>query len=320
MLGLCLLGGCRQSAAPIPPPTIPSTLTLPPIGVTFVTQAAPTAVVRQTTATPLPPPSPTPSATPIVYTITAGDTLLAIAIQRGNSVEEIMALNPGIRPEMLQIGQEIILPPPATPLAQAAASTPVPIRLVVAQLQAYRSPTGGLWLLGELYNEGEKPVANARVELGLHAADGSLLQTAVTWAVATLIPTAERTPFGLLLPDAPPGFAYASVIRIDGESVTDLGTRYLGVQVQETVIVQRGERTEISGWVQNRGESLATAVRLILTLYDSQGQISGYVQQRLPQSLAPGERAPFTISTTPPGAEPTAVGLLINALREENDE
>lgn len=304
----------------MPSPTIPATPTLPPIGVTFVTRAAPTAVVRQTTVTPLPPPSPTPSATPIVYTIAAGDTLLAIALQRGNTVAEIMALNPGIRPEMLQIGQEIILPPPATPLAQAAASTPVPARLAVAQLQSYRSPTGGLWLLGELYNEGDRPVENTQVELGLHAADGRLLQTAVTWAAATLIPAGARSPFGLLLPDAPPEFAYASVARIAGESVTDLGTRYLDVQVQETAVTPHGAWTEVSGWVQNTGESQATAVRLILTLYDSQGQMSGYAQQLLPQSLAPGERAPFHFVTTPPGAEPTAVGLLVTALRAENGQ
>lgn len=320
LFGLCLLGGCRQSAAtltPLAPTNFPAS---PPIGVEFVTLAAPTAVVRQTTVTPLPPPTPMPTATPIVYTIAAGDTMLAIALQRGNTVAEIMALNPGIRPEMLQIGQQIVLPPPATPLAQLMASTPVPVRLTVAQLQSYPSPTGGLWLLGELHNEGELPVENAQVTLGLHAADGAALGTVVTWAAATLIPVRETVPFGLLLPAAPSGFVYASVALVTGESVLELGTRYLDTQVLETTVAQRGERTEVSGWVQNSGENQATAVRLILTLYDSQGQISGYAQQLLRQSLAPGERAPFTFITTPPGAEPTAVRLLVNALREENAE
>lgn len=44
------------------------------------------------------------------YTIQAGDTLGAIAAQHGISVEDLIAANPGIDPQRLQIGAEIVIP------------------------------------------------------------------------------------------------------------------------------------------------------------------------------------------------------------------
>jgi hypothetical protein len=45
------------------------------------------------------------------YTIQSGDTLGAIAAQHGVSVDDLIAANPGIDPQRLQIGAEIVIPP-----------------------------------------------------------------------------------------------------------------------------------------------------------------------------------------------------------------
>ncbi|CAF3030268.1 unnamed protein product [Rotaria sp. Silwood2] len=44
------------------------------------------------------------------YTIVAGDTLWSLSQRYGCTTDELMALNPGIRPEALQIGQVLNLP------------------------------------------------------------------------------------------------------------------------------------------------------------------------------------------------------------------
>lgn len=44
------------------------------------------------------------------YTIKSGDTLYFLSIRYNTTVEEIMAINPGIVPENLQIGQKICIP------------------------------------------------------------------------------------------------------------------------------------------------------------------------------------------------------------------
>ncbi|MCA9934625.1 MAG: FxLYD domain-containing protein [Anaerolineales bacterium] len=318
LMALIFLLGCRQSGVNEVAVGTAVPAATPLIGVDFVTLAPPTVAVIETTPTPLPTATPQPSPTPVVYTIVEGDTLLAIAWQRGNTVDDIVALNPGIQPELLQIGQQLVLPPPATPLAQAAASTPVPMQLAVLVAQGYQTPVGSLWLLGEMRNEGDLPVENVQVEFGLRDAGGNLLGTAVAWTAAAIIPPGETAPFGVLLSEPPAGYASPTVAIVGGESVVDLGSRYLDVVVAEgTAVIPDGERVQVSGKVQNDGDVVATAVRVILTVYDSQGQVSGYTQQTLDGPLFPGDNTSFSFDVAPPGGEPVSVGLLVNALRIE---
>ncbi|MBA4181901.1 MAG: hypothetical protein C0506_15025 [Anaerolinea sp.] len=51
-----------------------------------------------------------PTAGPRTHTVKAGETLGAIAIANGTTVEAILALNPGITPETLPIGEVLKLP------------------------------------------------------------------------------------------------------------------------------------------------------------------------------------------------------------------
>ncbi|HQW50469.1 MAG TPA: LysM domain-containing protein [Tepidiformaceae bacterium] len=52
--------------------------------------------------------SPTPGAK--VYTVKPGDTLSAIAAANGTTVDALIAANPGLNPDTLQVGAEIRLP------------------------------------------------------------------------------------------------------------------------------------------------------------------------------------------------------------------
>jgi LysM repeat protein len=49
----------------------------------------------------------TPTITTRLYTIRPGDTLGAVAVHFGVSVDDIVALNPGIQPTALRVGQKI---------------------------------------------------------------------------------------------------------------------------------------------------------------------------------------------------------------------
>ena len=71
-----------------------------------------------------PPPRQCPSGS-FPYTIKAGDTLYKLAITYNTTVEAIMAINPGINPNNLQIGQVICIPqttppPPTCPVGSFA--------------------------------------------------------------------------------------------------------------------------------------------------------------------------------------------------------
>ncbi|KAA0240904.1 MAG: LysM peptidoglycan-binding domain-containing protein [Chloroflexi bacterium CFX7] len=78
---------------------------------TATSEASPTAAASPTPGgSPTAAPSPTPGGER-TYTVQAGDTLSGIATQFNTTVEALEALNPGIRPETLQIGAVLKIPP-----------------------------------------------------------------------------------------------------------------------------------------------------------------------------------------------------------------
>ena len=302
VLGCWLLTACQQNREGETVPTETAVFTpTPQIGVSFATRAAPTTAVIQTTPTPLPTPTATPTPTPIVYQIESGDTLLGIAIQRGTTVEEIEALNPGIVPENLQIGQAVVLPPPPTVNPLLAPGTPIPIQVTVTKIQAYQTPIGSLWLLGEVTNEGETAVENIQVEIGLLAADGRIVGNATVWVATSVILPGERGPFGVLINEPPADFAQPTVAIVGGQAVVALGTRTLDLTMRDTALMTEDDSVALSGTVVNSGETAAVQVTLIATFYDAQGNVTGFQQQVVAEQLGVGEERPFLLEAAPPG-------------------
>ncbi|MFQ5611395.1 MAG: LysM peptidoglycan-binding domain-containing protein [Anaerolineae bacterium] len=71
-------------------------------------------------------PTPAPRAPTAVHEVEAGDTVSGIAFKYGSSIEDILAANPGLDPDLLQIGQEVIVPlaPPTPTRTPTPAPTP----------------------------------------------------------------------------------------------------------------------------------------------------------------------------------------------------
>lgn len=290
----------------------------PQIGVSFATRAAPTTAVIQTTPTPLPTPTVTPTATPIIYQIEAGDTILGIALQRGTTVDEILTLNPGIVPENLQIGQPVILPPPPTASALVIQGTPRPLQVRVTQIHAYQTPVGSLWLLGEVANEGEVAVENIQVEIGLLAADGRTVGSVSAWVATAIVLAGERAPFGVLVFEPPGDFAEPQVSVVGGQHLVELGTRTLDMAVADAALSVSEDSVALSGTVQNDDITTVSQVQLTATFYDALGNVTGFQQQVVADSLGVGEERPFRLEAAPPGGETVSYALHIEAQKIDN--
>ena len=108
-----------------PTPTPPATPTTSP-ATTPPTRAPATPPKVPATNTPTrAPATPTPVSTPlgtVSYTIRAGDTLAAIAQRFDTTVASLLALNPGLNPSRLRVGQVILV----AGAAPGASETPVP--------------------------------------------------------------------------------------------------------------------------------------------------------------------------------------------------
>ncbi|MCA1553062.1 MAG: LysM peptidoglycan-binding domain-containing protein [Chloroflexi bacterium] len=108
------------------------------------------AVVAEQVRTPLSP-SATRRTQPITYIVKPGDTLSTIAAQFNISTAALMQANGITNPNVLAVGQQIIIPPvdvtPSAPISIAASTaiaSPVPILRITAILRASsaQSPTG----------------------------------------------------------------------------------------------------------------------------------------------------------------------------------
>lgn len=328
VLMLCVLflaGGvaCQASAvgptvAPLPTPWPTPT---PRIGVDLVTRVPPTPAVLQFTPTPLPAPSPTPTPTPVVYAIQAGDTLWDVAYLHYTTVDQVLALNPALRPEALQIGQPILLPPPATPMWSASGGTPVPPALAVISLRLYRSPVGSGWILGEVANEGTQAVENARVNVILTDRRTGAAQEVAAWVTPGIIPPGERAPFGALAPDLPPldeaGAETATLTAVvaGGATLTDVGTRYLDLTFAAEQIDRGENRVSLEATVYNVGGESAENILVVAVLYDADGYVSGLGQLVSPDPLPAGEGRPVHFDLTPPGGRVYTYRLLAQGVQ-----
>lgn len=314
LMAITLLG-CRSVAGPpTPTPVLPTPTLTPEIGLAFVTRAAPTVAIVQTTPTPLPTATVTPTPTPIIHTVVAGETLLGIALAKGTTTEEIQALNPEINPRLLPIGQALILPPPAANVTQLPQAVAVAVAIEVAQLHAYQTPVETIWLLGEVINEGEVPAENIQVEIALVAADGQITETRTAWAVSSILMPGERAPFAVLLSD-PPSFVSESVSVIGAQAVNDTGSRHVDVSVVQAAVSSSGETVQLEGELQNTGKVTAVEPTIVATFYDEAGQMTGFSQQTVADTLGPGETIPFTVETTLPGGEAADTAVSVFALQ-----
>jgi len=312
-IGLLVLAGCRLDDSAVTAVPVSSATPTLPIGISLVTRTVPTTAVIQTTPSPLPTATVTPTATPIIYTIVEGDTLLGIAIDNQTTTEEIQALNPAARPELLQIGQTLVLPPPATPQYQGVASTAVPIQIEVQHVNAYQTPVGSLWLLGEVVNVGDLPAGNVQVAIDLLDAAGVSVGTAVAWAAVPVIMPGQSAPFGVLVNEPPATLARPAVSVVGGETVVDLGTQVVDLMVAETAVTIDDDRVQVAGEVQNNGQSAAQSIVVTATFYDNQGRVTGYQQHQLEAPLTSTETASFTLTAAPPGGPVATISLVAHA-------
>lgn len=322
LTALLLLIGCQSPEDGTQTPTrMAAPSPTPKIGVTLATLAPPTQAVVQITPTPSPTPSPTPTATPIVYLIEEGDTLLALAIDNNSTTAEIEALNPGIQPNLLQIGQQVILPPPATPSFQASSATLVPLQIEIINLNAYRTPAGSLWLVGELMNESHLAAENIQLQLGLADINGQGLAAIMTWVTPGIIGPGAKAPFGVLVPDlnldSSTNLAPPSAAVIDGQTLVNVGNRYLDLAVIEPEATIEESQISIQGQIENTGEAAADNILLVTTFYDALGNVAGFHELSLDFSLNPGEIRPFSLTAAPPGGQIVDFNFLVQGLKNQ---
>jgi LysM repeat protein len=295
----------------------------PELNLTFATLTpGPEASVESESQTQVTRPAPTATvtATPVLYIVRAGDTLVGIAAANGVMLDELLTLNPDVQPELLMVGQELLLPPLPTAVAPVAIATNQPESLEISGLTPYSSISGGIWVMGEVYNTGQQPTELVRVEVTLLDSATTEFGKETLWLTPVTLPAGGKAPFGVLFQDVDLAQARAKAEIVGGRPVYELGNRYLDLAVSDAQVTIGRSPIEVVGRLENVGQQPAGQISVITTLYDDRGVVTGFHELALDGVIQPGESVSFQFIALPPGGRVDGYDFAVQAIIAESLE
>jgi len=310
-----LSGGCGRLITPSPEVT--PVVILPTV--VPLTTVTPRATSTPAPSTPAPTATPTVTPTPIIYRVQSGDTLLAIAAKFGVAAEAIQEANGIIDPRRLQIEQELVIPRPETEAEQPPTPTPTPPPMVIRRLNFQRTPTGGLWAFGEIYNPGTDPLSELVVQVSLFDENARLLSSETAFPQLDVAPPGQAVSFAILFADPPRQFAQYQAVVLAGVPMSPNTRYYLDLIASNT----QGQTTDAGGYrvrgdLRNVGPSDAENLRVLVTAYDEQQRVAAVRQVSLPVSvLRAAAITPFEVEFTLSGSTVITYSVQAQGLRVE---
>ncbi len=317
IIAASILTGCGRLVTPTPQANVTFSPSPSPTRVVATSTARPTATPRP--VTPIASPTPTVTPTPVIYAVQAGDTLLKIAIQFDISTEAIQEANGIIDPRFLQIGQELVIPPPETDPEEPPTPTPTPPPLDIEAVNFVETRQGTLWGLGEVSNPGPDYLTQVVIEAALFDDAGVLLAREATFTQLDVVPPNQAVPFSILF-DSPPGeFAQYQVVAVAGVPLSGQTRYYFDLEAFDLRGSPEGIATyRISGQLRNTGQSDAESIRLVAVAYDENGRMLAQRQAELAVSLLKaGAISSFDIDLIIPRGNVDHYDVLVQGLQPE---
>lgn len=216
-----------------------------------------------------------PTPTPHIYTVVANDTLFAIAARFNITLDALMAANPGINPQALAPGAQLLVPSGAgastTPLPQI---TPAPASMHAPR--CYSSAAGELWCLVLVVNEGEQAMENVTGFVRLLNAAGEELATLEAVPPLNLLPAGAAMPLVAYTSAPPAQWASAQAEIASAFWVQDDDSLYVGVERIDfgwNVAPESQTAVRVQGQASLAGP--ASSVWVMAVAYDDEGQPVG---------------------------------------------
>jgi LysM repeat protein len=271
--------------------------------------------------TPAPTNTPAPTPTPAVHIIQPGDTLLGIALQYGVTLDELYQVNGVLKPELLQIGQAVVIPVPGSVgkptnnnSGAVIAPTQPPLPVQVEHAARYQTPVGSVWVLGEVFNSTDQPIENVQVRVSLLDATGQEVDSALPFVALDTIPPGGRVPFSVLFEGPPVDVLDFQAYVVRADPAYNYHSRYAALEVSDVQKKQEGTQYRVSGKVTNSGASNVAGAQAVITLYDDQGRVSGFRQYALlDDQLGPGGAATFEVLVSPDPSAPNVANSTVSA-------
>ena len=234
------------------------------------------------------PASPPPTATSIgetvaqarIHAVRPGDTLLGISLDYGVDVAALRQANPGLDPLSLQVGQQIVIPPPGT-LAPAV----TPIMLFLPLPDCRQMITGKTMCLGQVMNPTSEMIEQVRVRIRLLDAQGAVLAETTTGVEHLLIPPDGEAPYSAIF-DAS-AYTDISVSALLAQPADQ--SEWILLEAEATDVETIENRLRVEAVIHNPSNRGVGGARVVLTLLDHEGQVAGFRVASTDADLEPGE-------------------------------
>lgn len=312
-----LLTGCGQAVTPTPDvtPTAPAAAT----PATRVAAKTPPPSPTPRPVTPIATPTPTVTPTPVIYSVQAGDTLLKIAIQFDSSTEAIQEANGIIDPRFLQIGQQLVIPPPQSDPEKPPTPTPTPPPVEIEAINFQKTDYGPLWGLGKVRNPSQDYLTGVVIEASLFDGAGVLLAREAAYTQLDVVPPQQSAPFAILFETPPEDFAQYQVVAVAGVPLSAQARYYFDLEVFDLHGAPEGLATyRLNGQLRNTGPVDAESIRLVAVVYDQAGRVLAQRQAELAVSrLKAGAITPFELDLIVPRGIVDHYELLVQGLKVE---
>ncbi len=273
--------------------------TLNPADAGGITQLTPYIPLDPTGTAPAP--SPTPAAspavqitpTPFLHTVALRETISDIALRYGVSMDAIIAANPGVNPNAMVVGMQLVIPGmKGTPGGEQQAAS-----VQVSEPACLPASRGGWWCTAWVQNDHDIDVSSVSVTFTLADATGGQLAVLNTPTLLEWLPPSGRIPAAAYFP--PPIQPESKVTAVLGSAVAmdAAAGRFSPVGIQTGQITVDGRLAQIPGLVTLPAESPSEirTIWLAALAYDREGNLVGARRVEIPTAGGDGGETEFII-------------------------
>ncbi|MBC7875964.1 MAG: LysM peptidoglycan-binding domain-containing protein [Anaerolineales bacterium] len=259
------------------------------------------------------PETPLPTATPLIYTIQAGDTFSELAEQFKISQDDLRAANPDVSPNSMTIGTTLLIPNSSNTTVDASIPTPVPAP--VTQTVCHPTADNGLWCFALIQNNTSDLLENVSAQLTLLDENNNVLASQAAFMPLDIISPNSSLPVYVFFPNISTNNVEVQVKLLSAVQLSSNTTRYLPVTLNNTVaqIDWNGLTAQLSGQIFLPAESTAaTRVWVAAVAYDKNGRVVG-VKRWEGGAIQPGENISFSFAVSSIGGDIDAVEFFVQA-------
>jgi len=257
--------------------------------------------------------TPPASATPFTYIVKSGDTISSIALTYGVSMDDLIAANPQVSPNVMSIGT--ILKIPSDPKNPSGEPTPTPVQLIVEDIECYPTINKGMGCFVLVRNDLLDLIENVSAQVTLLDESGSVLASQTAYLPLNILTSNSSLPmYTYFLPEIP--FSAKPQVQIlTAVQTSQNDQRYLAASTNNTLIEigSDGHYAEISGVVALLDNSKAASlVWVAATGYDAYERVVA-VRRWEGGGIQPGASLPFEMSLSSLGGRMTRVDFVVEA-------